>query len=343
MPADSVSANSVPADIAIACGDGFVAQPSNLPGLVRSELVSQELQALPSVGEPLAGDLAAREPAIAITYLRPGRWVGYVSFSDKRTVPANTVLTSPVLASTVVKRLRVAGHSAVLGPPDSSHLPSFINRNSATYVNNDLAICFPWAPCDAAQVVEIDPGAAFGAGSHPSTVLAARELASALICPVSANPVLGQASSVQARSSQSVLDVGCGSGVLALVAARCGAAEVLGIDIDPAAVSCAQRNAKINGLEHIASFSIFPVSELTQTYDVVVANIGASTLGDLAPELTARLAPGARLILSGISAAQVSRLQALFTKLGSTKLEHGVIFEAPKRLDDWCVLVGAKR
>ncbi len=309
-------------NIVLAFGDGPETQPRLLPELVDKTLTSAIRQALRSVDESLADTQDALETEITITHLRPGRWVGHVCIKDQHSELANDL----VLANAVVSHLRLAGKSAVLGPADNSHLQGFINRNRATYVSDDLAICFPWAPCDAEQVVEIDPGTAFGAGSHPSTVLAARELASAL-----------------AKPHQSVLDVGCGSGVLALVAARCGAGEVLGIDIDPDAVRCSQRNAEINGLEHIASFSTTPVSKLTQTYDVVIANIGARTLGDLAPELAVRLAPGARIILSGISPAQISRLQAQFVLHGPTKLETCVVFEAPKRLDDWCVLVGTRR
>ena len=261
-------------------------------------------------------------------------------------VSASSVAASKdAVALALVKHLRADGHSAVRGYRDASHLPGFVNRNRATNVSDDLAICFPWAASEASQLVEIDPGAVFGAGSHPSTVLAARSLVEHL--PTASGP----ASTGPAR----VLDVGCGSGVLALVAARClmdaakgslaGSSPIVGIDLDPVAVAQAKRNAAINGLEQVVSFSTTAVGDLGRasepgknepaTYDLVVANIGASTLHELAPAIADRLAPGASLILSGISAAQTSRLIKRYAELGVT-------FELPRRLDDWCALVGKK-
>ena len=137
----------------------------------------------------------------------------------------------------------------------------------------------PWlaAPTDGSIDLAIDPGRAFGSGSHPTTQLVLRALAS-LVGP-----------------STSVLDVGCGSGVLAIAAGRLGASFVVAVDVDPVAVSATLENAARNDVVVEAH------SELVDSqFDVVVANIGAATLIELAPALTARVASGGTLVLSGV-------------------------------------------
>jgi ribosomal protein L11 methyltransferase len=145
----------------------------------------------------------------------------------------------------------------------------------------------PWLPAagDGSIDLAIDPGRAFGSGSHPTTTLVLRAL-ERLVGP-----------------STSVLDVGCGSGVLAIAAARLGASPVVAIDVDPVAVSVTLENAVRNGVS--VDVSDAPVGELGDTYDVVLANIGAAVLVDLAPALTARIAPRGTLVLSGVLEAAV--------------------------------------
>ncbi|HCB38004.1 MAG TPA: hypothetical protein DEP66_07410, partial [Acidimicrobiaceae bacterium] len=251
--------------------------------------------------------------AVDVLRLRPDRTVAYVRVADD------------AAARDAVRRLRQAGHPAVLGPPDAAHVRGWLNRNRATAVAGDLAVCFPWSPCDAARVVEIDVGAAFGTGSHPSTLLLARLLAE-LLAP--------------APAPTSVLDVGCGSGVLSLVAARLGAARVLGIDTSPTALASARAGARLNGFAAPAAapalrFTSRPLADVAGTFDVVVANIAVDVLDRLAPALAARLAPDGVLGLGGISAPQASRLSA---RLGTL----GVACDAVRRLDDWCALVGRR-
>ena len=221
-------------------------------------------------------------------------------------------------AHEVVAQLRAEGHAAVLGPPDASHAVGWLNRTQAVLVGERLAVCFPWADADAPEVVEIDPGQAFGAGTHPSTQLLATWLAGEM------------------AGGERVLDVGCGSGVLALVAARLGAAEVVGIDIEPAAVSAAHANARRNGLDTVAGFGTAPVGDAELgTFDVVVANITADVLMPLAGDIAAWVAPDGRLAVSGISAAQTSSVAAAYRP-------HGIELADPVRLDDWVSLAGRK-
>jgi ribosomal protein L11 methyltransferase len=175
----------------------------------------------------------------------------------------------------------------------------------------------PWAELDRGgkSVLEIDPGAAFGAGTHPTTRLILEELASRL------------------RGGETLLDVGCGSGALALAALRLGAASAVGIDIDEAAMVATRANAERNGLAAHMTALATPLQELTGTFDVVVANIGRDVLAELAPHIEERLRPGGWLALSGISPAQVSLLATAFARIAIV---------ATPQLDDWCAIVGQR-
>ncbi|MFZ4099719.1 MAG: 50S ribosomal protein L11 methyltransferase [Chlamydiia bacterium] len=139
-------------------------------------------------------------------------------------------------------------------------------------------------PDPNALVLRLDPGLAFGTGSHPTTGLCLRWLETEM--------------PKQAR----VLDYGCGSGILALAAFKLGAREVYGTDIDPMAITSARQNAASNDV--VADFQLPHAPQLEGKFDVVVANILANPLCELAPQLLARLLPGGSLVLSGILEAQ---------------------------------------
>jgi ribosomal protein L11 methyltransferase len=143
-----------------------------------------------------------------------------------------------------------------------------------------------WLPVPAVVaevVVVIDPGEAFGSGSHPTTRMA-----------------LGALQDV-VRPGDRVLDLGCGSGVLAVVAARLGAGEVTGVDIDPEALVATRANAAANDV------ALAVAGTTDGTYDLVVANISAGTLVQLAPDTVTR-AP--RLLLTGILVERVEEVLA---------------------------------
>ncbi|AJC46207.1 50S ribosomal protein L11 methyltransferase [Xanthomonas sacchari] len=158
----------------------------------------------------------------------------------------------------------------------------------------------PWnheLPEDAsgadAAVVRLDPGLAFGSGTHPTTALCLRWLDA-----LATDGVLAQAR---------VLDFGCGSGILALAALKLGAAAAVGVDNDPQALLASHDNAERNDVgERLAVY--LPADEPAATYPVVVANILASALDALAPTLAARVAPGGRIALSGILHGQEQEL-----------------------------------
>jgi ribosomal protein L11 methyltransferase len=171
------------------------------------------------------------------------------------------------------------------------------------------------APPDAGAVnVILDPGRAFGTGSHPTTRLCLEWLDAR---------VLG---------GETVLDYGCGSGILAISAAMLGAGRVLGVDIDAQALRTASDNAKVNG----ARCEFLPADEpLAVQADLVVANILANPLVLLAPALARLTRPGGRIALSGILSEQFGEVAAVY----------GAWFDidAPAELEGWTRVSGARR
>jgi len=152
------------------------------------------------------------------------------------------------------------------------------------------------AGADAA-VVRLDPGLAFGSGTHPTTALCLRWLDG-----LAARGLLDDAR---------VLDFGCGSGILALAALKLGAAGAVGIDNDPQALQATADNAQRNGVGDALAVHL-PGDAPDATFPVVVANILASALDALADTLAARVAPGGRLALSGILDGQQDALLARY-------------------------------
>jgi len=162
--------------------------------------------------------------------------------------------------------------------------------------------------------IALDPGLAFGTGSHPTTRLCLRWL--------DANLKLGE----------SVLDYGCGSGILAIAALKLGAGSTVGVDIDPQAVVASRDNAAANGVP--ARFFL-PDAAPQGQYDVVVANILTNPLRALAPLLAAATRRGGRIVLSGILAAQAEEVMRIYAQWFD--------LDQPTIEDGWCCLSGVKR
>ena len=162
----------------------------------------------------------------------------------------------------------------------------------------------PWiAPIAEPGEVEIslDPGRAWGHGAHPSTVLAANHLIGL--------PLMGRR----------VLDVGCGSGLLAIVAALGGAARVTAVDVDLAAIEATLANALVNGVGDRIEVSNTPVAMVDGPFDVVAANIGLAVLAELAPTILPLVGPRGTLVLSGLLDDQVDAAAAAYPELWSVQ------------------------
>ena len=145
-------------------------------------------------------------------------------------------------------------------------------------------------PAEAERVIRLDPGLAFGTGTHPTTRMCLRWIAQ------------------RDLSGQRVLDYGCGSGILAIGAAKFGAAEIVAVDIDPAAVESTQINAANN---HVSLLTGLPEAA-TGLFNVVLANILATPLKVLAPLLCAHVQAGGQLVLAGILERQADELKAAY-------------------------------
>jgi ribosomal protein L11 methyltransferase len=162
-------------------------------------------------------------------------------------------------------------------------------------------------PWDAPQVargevlVAIDPGMAFGTGSHPTTALCLERL----------DELLAE------RPGADVLDVGTGSGILAISAALLGAGRVCGTENDPVALEAARRGAALNGLAPgRLELLLAEPDEVPGTFGVVVANILLNTLVEVAPAIAARIGPSGRLVLSGLLAEQGDEAEAAYRAQG---------------------------
>ena len=147
------------------------------------------------------------------------------------------------------------------------------------------------APSDASAIVRIDPGMAFGTGSHPTTRLVLRFLEQ------------------NVRGGERLLDYGCGSGILAIAAAKLGAGTIDAVDIDPQSVEVTRANASANAVALTASRSEDLASG---RYDLVVANILAQPLIDLAPLLADRTRGNGRIALAGILESQAQEVRAAY-------------------------------
>ncbi|WP_150428190.1 50S ribosomal protein L11 methyltransferase [Dechloromonas sp. CZR5] len=182
-------------------------------------------------------------------------------------------------------------------------------------VSERLWIVPSWheSPDPAAINLILDPGMAFGTGSHPTTRLCLEWLER------------------NVSAGDTVLDYGCGSGILAIAAARLGAAHVAGVDIDPQAVEAAKANAERNGVTALLADSAAPVAG---EYDVVVANILSNPLRVLAPAICAHVRAGGRLALSGILREQADEIVAIYAPW--------IPLQVADLREDWVCLAGIK-
>jgi len=169
----------------------------------------------------------------------------------------------------------------------------------------------PWEDAPAAPGearVLIDPGMAFGTGSHPTTAL----------CLERVDELLAE------FAGADVLDVGTGSGVIALLAVKLGAGRVCGTENDPVALEAARRGAELNGIapDRIWWALADPDELPAPPYRIVVANILLNTLVELAPAIARKVAPGGRLVLSGLLPPQAGEAEAAYAAQGLVPAGH---------------------
>ena len=170
------------------------------------------------------------------------------------------------------------------------------------------------APDPDALVLELDPGLAFGTGSHPTTRLCMEWLEQ------------------NVKPGNSLLDYGCGSGILAILARKCGANPVIGIDIDPQAVESARLNSERNRADVTYGLpDACPAGE----FDIVVANILSNPLKLMASMLASKVKPGGRIALSGVLARQADEVAAVYARYVDISVwrEH----------EGWVCLAGTRR
>ncbi|MEM5343907.1 50S ribosomal protein L11 methyltransferase [Paraburkholderia azotifigens] len=170
------------------------------------------------------------------------------------------------------------------------------------------------APDPDALVLELDPGLAFGTGSHPTTRLCMEWLEQSV------------------QTDQSVLDYGCGSGILAILAKKCGANPVFGIDIDPQAVESARQNSERN---HADVTYGLPDDCPEGEFDIVVANILSNPLKLMASMLSSKVKPGGRIALSGILARQAEEVASVY--------RQWIDIAVWREHEGWVCLAGTRR
>lgn len=182
-----------------------------------------------------------------------------------------------------------------------------------------------FTPSGDQVVIEIDPGMAFGTGTHPTTRLCLEAMERIVdgMPPFDGPPI---------PSEFTVLDVGTGSGVLAIAARKLGAGRMTALDIDPQAVEVARQNLADNGITESLDIGTTPVSEVAERFTVVFANILAEDLIRMSSLLAPRLLPGGMLILSGILTEKEDGVKGAYALTGLSMLET-------TRLDEWSCLV----
>ncbi len=196
---------------------------------------------------------------------------------------------------------------------------SFLEHYKPLKFGHNLWICPSWhePPNPDACNIILDPGLAFGTGSHPTTALCLEFL--------DQHPPQGK----------SVLDYGCGSGILAIAAYKLGAGKVYCIDIDPQALDSTANNAKRNSIDPAVLNISLPDEQIIEPVEYLMANILSGPLIELEPKFVQLTKPGAQLLLSGILAQQKNQIIQAYQK-------H-FILDPVKIQDDWCRVSGIRK
>ena len=263
--------------------------------------------------------------ALAITRMDAGDAPQFdAALPDKPRWPLQSVsgLFAPDtdMASIEEPLMAVAGSDAALGidaVADQDWELSGRTSFAPVQISDRLWICPPWNPLpDSADQIQvtITPGLAFGTGTHATTQLCLQQI------------------ECHSFEGSKVLDWGCGSGVLAIAALRLGAESATGVDLDPKAMMASRENALLNGVAGTLDLCTPDALSDDARYDLVVANILAGTIMELAGTLEQHLKPQGVLILSGILAAQVDRVRTSFAQYNLTSTYR----------EEWACLCGSR-
>jgi ribosomal protein L11 methyltransferase len=284
------------ADTAEALSDALMAMGALSVGIEDADAETPD--ELPIFGEPGLGE--------------PGVWQHNVVSALFEAGLDLAALAHKAAAAAGMEQLRYTTEAV----PEQDWVRATQSQFDPIHVAGRLWIVPSWhiAPqADAINIV-LDPGLAFGTGSHPTTHLCLAWLCSHL------------------RSGEKVLDYGCGSGILAIAAKKLGAGKVLGVDIDPQAIVASRQNAGQNGVE--ADFYL-PGALPSCAADIVVANILSIPLKMLAPLLAQACRSGGHIALSGILAEQAEEVGAIYASWFD--------MAPPVFLENWTLLTGKKR
>ena len=270
----------------------------------QAEMLSEAL--LEAGAESVSLESTSNDPAT----LEPGARMRVVALTKATAEPAALVAAAAAAAAIAPPVFTVARVAE----------EDWVRRSQAQFgpirIAERLWVVPSWhvPPDPAAIVVRLDPGLAFGTGSHVSTRLVLQNLESAM------------------HTGERVLDYGCGSGILAIVAGKLGAGEITATDIDPQALETTAANANDNG---VVLNVVAPESLPPGTFDLVLANILAGPLIELEPLLAARTRSGGRIVLSGILDSQAAEVVAAYAR----DFDAGIITTA----EGWALVGGERR
>lgn len=219
-------------------------------------------------------------------------------------IKATALFDADAPLDSIVLALEKAGALCQVVPlPDKDWTKEWMRHYQPILVNG-LWIVPKWLDTPATPCVYIDPGLAFGTGYHATTRLCIDWLVD--------TPLQG------AR----VLDFGCGSGILAVVAKTLGAGEAVGVDIDPQALLASTQNAKHNGVQIDTYLPADFLAQKHAPFDIICANILAKPLISLAPLFAMLLKPTGKIVLSGLTHTQVDEVKEAYAKVGFKLQAH---------------------
>jgi ribosomal protein L11 methyltransferase len=283
----------------------------------RVDVLSDALDALDALSVSVE-DADAQTPAEQALFGEPGMPPPKDGWQRSRMVALFAQETAAKEAAVLLAAQDFFGDCQLLGVQtleDQDWVRLTQSQFAPVEVTSDFWIVPTWhePPAQARQIIRLDPGLAFGTGTHPTTRMCLRWIAQ---------------NGVQ---DQRVLDYGCGSGILAIGAAKYGATDIDAVDIDEAAVTATELNAVAN---HVVLRAGLPDKAQGQ-YQTVLANIMATPLRVLAPLLCAHVAAGGSLVLAGILERQADELKAAYAPW--------ILLEVSDTQDGWILMTGVSR